>query len=225
MYSKCGSIENVMWVFKEVEEKSVDHWSAMIGGLAIHGWGEVAFELFIEVGKRSVDPDDITFIGGLNACGHVGHVGLVKEGMMRFELMRRVYKVEPKLQHHGCMVDILGHAGRIQQVMSFTEEMPIEPNDVVWRTLLSAYKNHEFFNVAVVAARHLIGLDSCNSIVYVLLSNIYAGSDSGTMLGRLDGDERKEPKEYSWVQVELEGVHELFAGDKSNQQMERPIPC
>ncbi|PSS11821.1 Pentatricopeptide repeat-containing protein [Actinidia chinensis var. chinensis] len=219
MYAKCGSIENAMWVFKEVEEKKVDHWNAMIGGLAIHGWGELAFELFMEMAKRSVEPDDITFIGVLNACGHAG---LVKEGMMCFELMRRVHKVEPKLQHYGCMVDILGRAGHLQEAMSFIEEMPIKPNDVVWRTLLSACKNHENFNIGVVAARLLIGLDSCNSSAYVLLSNIYASNAMWEDVRKVrtvmkEKDLKKIPG-CSWI--ELEGVvHEFFAGDKSNPQV------
>ena len=100
----------------------------ILGGLAIHGLGEVAFELFMEMEKLFVKPDDITFIGVLNACNHAG---LVKEGMMCFELMRRVHKVEPKLQHYGCMVDILGRAGHVEEAKKFVEKMSIEPNDVV----------------------------------------------------------------------------------------------
>ncbi|KAA8520509.1 hypothetical protein F0562_014765 [Nyssa sinensis] len=172
MYSKCGSIENALLVFEDIKEKSVDHWNAMIGGLAIHGLGELAFELFMEMEKLSVNPDDITFISVLNACGHAG---LVKEGLLCFELMRRVHKLEPKLQHYGCMVDILGRAGHIKSARNFIEKMPIEPNDVIWRTLLSACKNYENFDIGEPVANHLIGLDSCNSSSYVLMSNMYAG--------------------------------------------------
>jgi pentatricopeptide repeat protein len=107
----------------------------------------------------------------LNACGRAG---LVKEGLMYFELMRRVHMVEPKLQHYGCMVDI-GRSGHIEEAGKLIEEMPIEPNDVIWRTLLSACKNQENFNIGKPVADHLIRLDSCNPSSYVLLSNMYAG--------------------------------------------------
>ncbi|KAK6918539.1 Pentatricopeptide repeat [Dillenia turbinata] len=76
MYAKCGSIENAMLVFESIEYKDVDHWNAVIGGLAIHGLGEMAFELFMDMESLLVKPDDITFIGVLSACGHAG---LLKE--------------------------------------------------------------------------------------------------------------------------------------------------
>ncbi|KAK8711206.1 hypothetical protein V6N13_146496 [Hibiscus sabdariffa] len=35
MHSKCGSIKNDAFAFEGIESKTVDHWNAMIGGLAI----------------------------------------------------------------------------------------------------------------------------------------------------------------------------------------------
>nr|XP_048334486.1 pentatricopeptide repeat-containing protein At2g45350, chloroplastic-like [Ziziphus jujuba var. spinosa] len=176
MYAKCGSLENAKIVFENIEEeRSVDHWNAMIGGLAIHGLSELAFGLLLDMERHCVEPDDITFIGVLNACGHVGHVGLAKEVLMCFELLRRVHKLEPKMQHYGCVVDFLGRAGLIEEARRFISGMPIEPNDVVWRTLLSACKNDEKFSIGKPVAKNLIRQDSCNSSAYVLLSNMYDG--------------------------------------------------
>ncbi|GAB4844352.1 Pentatricopeptide repeat-containing protein At2g45350, chloroplastic [Ancistrocladus abbreviatus] len=219
MYSKCGSIDNAVKVFENLEEKNVDHWNAMIGGLAIHGLGEVAFELFMEMERLLLQPDDITFIGVLNACGHAG---LVKEGQICFELMRRVHEVEPKLQHYGCMVDILGRAGYIEEARNFILEMPIEPNDVVWRTLLSHCRNYENFYVGQPVAEHLISLDNSHSGSYVLLSNICAGFGMWNDVNRIRtmmrrNDMRKIPGCSS---VELEGVvHEFFVRDISHPQV------
>ncbi|XWS45924.1 hypothetical protein CRYUN_Cryun14cG0021100 [Craigia yunnanensis] len=127
MYSKCGSVKNAMLVFEGIEDKRVDHWNAMIGGLAIHGLGELAFNLLMKMERLSVEPDNITYIGVLNACGHAG---LVKEGLICFDIMRRVHNMVPKLQHYGCMVDILGRAGQVAEARKFIEEMPIEANNV-----------------------------------------------------------------------------------------------
>lgn len=214
MYSKCGSIDNAMWVFEDIKEKGVDHWNAMIGGLAIHGLGDLAFDLLMEMERVGVKPDDITFIALLNACGHAG---LVKEGMICFELMRRVHNVEPKLQHYGCMVDILGRAGYIDEARKFIEDLPVEPNDVIWRTLLSACKNHESFNIGQPVDEHLIRLDSYNSSSYVLLSNMYAGLGmwNGVNRVRTMMKERNLKKIPGCSWIELEGiVHEFFVQDK-----------
>ncbi|KAL4621639.1 hypothetical protein ACB092_06G243700 [Castanea dentata] len=219
MYSKCGSIGNAKSVFENIEEKSIDHWNAMIGGLAIHGLGELAFDLFMEMEKLCVKPDDITFIGVLNACGHAG---LVKEGLICFDLMRRVHKVEPKLQHYGCMIDIFGRSGQIEEARALIEEMPIEPNDVIWRTLLGACKHQENFNIGEPIANHLIRLDYNNPSSYVLLSNIYAGQGMWNEVSRVrmimkERNLKKTPG-CSWI--ELEGtVHEFFVHDKSHPQV------
>ncbi|XP_059633976.1 pentatricopeptide repeat-containing protein At2g45350, chloroplastic [Cornus florida] len=219
MYSKCGSIENALLVFENIEEKSVGHWNAMIGGLGIHGLGELAFELFIEMERLSLKPDDITFIGVLNACGHAG---LVKEGLMCFDRMRSVHKVEPKIQHYGCVVDILGRAGHIKTARNFIKEMPIEPNDAIWRSLLSACNNYENFDIGEPVAKHLIGLDSGSSSSYVLLSNMYAGFHMWEDVRRVRTmmKERNLTKSPGCSWIELEGiVHEFFVGDETNPQV------
>ncbi|KAL4361823.1 hypothetical protein GQ457_04G032390 [Hibiscus cannabinus] len=219
MYSKCGSIKNAVLVFEGIESKTVDHWNAMIGGLAIHGMGELAFKLLMDMERLSVEPDDITYIGVLNACGHAG---LVKEGLICFDIMRRVHKMVPKLQHYGCMVDILGRAGQIDEARKFIEEMPIEANDVIWRSLLSACKNHDNINVAEPAAKQLITLDSGNSSSYVLLSNMYAslGMWNAASRVRLMMKEKNLKKIPGCSWIELEGtVHEFFVEDKSHPQV------
>ncbi|KAI3912428.1 hypothetical protein MKW92_042669 [Papaver armeniacum] len=218
MYSKCGSINNAMWVFENLERKNVDHWNSMINGLAIHGLGYLAFNLLMEMERVSIKPDDITFIGVLNACAHSG---MVKEGMICFELMRRVYGLSPKLQHYGCIVDLLGRAAFLKCARDFIEVMPIKPNDVIWRTLLSSCMKHENFEMGIQIAKNLMELDSMKPSSYVLLSNIYAGFGMWSDVNRVrkmmkDRDIRKVPG-CSWI--ELEGnVHEFVIGDTSHPE-------
>ncbi|KAL2251656.1 pentatricopeptide repeat-containing protein At2g45350, chloroplastic [Sesamum indicum] len=222
MYAKCGSIEQALYVFEGVQEKNIDHWNAMIGALAIHGLGELAFDLFMEMEGLSLEPDDITFIAVLHACGHSG---MVKEGLVCFEIMRRVHRIVPKLQHYGCMVDILSRAGHLEEAAKFVEEMPIQPNDVVWRTLLSACTNHENLNVGEPVAKHLIGMDSYDSSSYILLSNMYAQSGLWDYVRKVRTmmKERELHKIPGSSWIELEGtVHEFFVGSASNHK-EREI--
>ncbi|XP_065859390.1 pentatricopeptide repeat-containing protein At2g45350, chloroplastic [Euphorbia lathyris] len=219
MYSKCGSIENATLVFQSIKRKTVDHYNAMIGGLAVYGFGELALHLLMEMERMESKPDDITFIGLLNACSHAG---LLKEGMICFEIMRRVYRVEPKLQHYGCMVDILSRAGRIEEARKFVDEMPIAPNDVIWRTLVSACRSHERFSVGEPLAEHLMSLDSYSSSSYVLLSNMYAGlhmwDNASKVRTMMKERNMKKVPGFSWI--ELEGcVHEFSVQDKSHPQV------
>ncbi|XP_057533266.1 pentatricopeptide repeat-containing protein At2g45350, chloroplastic-like [Amaranthus tricolor] len=218
MYSKCGCIDSAIQVFENVDLKDVDHWNAMIGGLAVHGLGELAFDLYTEMRKQSIEPDDITFIGLLSACGHSG---LVKEGKICFELMRRVHKLEPKLQHYGCMVDILGRAGRLIEAKEFIAEMPIEPNDIVWRTLLSACIYHGNLDLGQQVAERLTRLDLSNLGSYVLLSNMYAGFGKWDDVSKIRTfmANKALKKLPGFSSIELNGsVHEFLVRDKSHPQ-------
>ncbi|XP_059312904.1 pentatricopeptide repeat-containing protein At2g45350, chloroplastic [Lycium ferocissimum] len=220
MYAKCGNIDSAMGVFSEIKEKNVDHWNSMIGGLAIHGFGDLAFQLFMEMERLSLDIDDITFITVLNACGHSG---LVKEGMICFEIMRRAHHMEPKLQHYGCMVDILSRAGYVEEAIKFVDEMPICPNDVVWRTLLSSCRNQENVHIGDPMDKHLVGLNSHNSSSYVLLSNVFAQFGKWDYVRRVRTimKERDLKKIVGSSRIELQGiVHEFSVGDKSHDQVE-----
>ncbi|GKD00100.1 pentatricopeptide repeat-containing protein [Tanacetum coccineum] len=167
-----GSIETAIHVFEEIEYKNVDHWNAMIGGLAIHGFGKKAFDMFLDMQmqRRDVKPDSITFVNVLNACAHSG---MVKEGIMCFEIMRRYHMVEPEFQHFCCLVDMFARAGQIKEALGIIEEMPIEPNNVLWRTLLSACNNLED-RIETPKMKHGTKMDYYDSSSYVLLSNIYA---------------------------------------------------
>ncbi|XP_009629430.1 pentatricopeptide repeat-containing protein At2g45350, chloroplastic [Nicotiana tomentosiformis] len=220
MYAKCGSVDSAIGVFDDIQERTVDHWNAMIGGLAIHGFGDLAFQLFMEMERLSLEIDDITFIAVLNACGHSG---LVKEGMICFEIMRRAHHMEPKLQHYGCMVDILSRAGQVEEAIKFVNEMPIYPNDVVWRTLLSSCRTQEDIHIGGAMDKHLVGLNSHNSSSYVLLSNIYAQFGKWDYVRRVRTimKERDLKKIVGSSRIELQGIiHEFSVGDKSHDQVE-----
>lgn len=220
MYSKCGRLDDALEVF-EVAGRSIDHYNALIGGLAIHGYGEIALKLFSELRRCLLKPDDITFVGLLSACNHAG---LVKEGLICFEIMRRGYGLEPKLQHYACVVDILGRAGHLEEAWRLIESMPIEPNDVVWRSLLSSCRTHGNFQIGQRIMEKLLGWSGFNSSSYVLLSNLYASVGmwrdvSEIRMAMKEKDVRKVPG-CSWVEVD--GIiHEFVVGDSSYSQAQQ----
>ncbi|CAN4111765.1 unnamed protein product [Withania somnifera] len=220
MYAKCGSVDSAMGVFNDFQEKNVDHWNAMIGSSAIHEFGDLAFQLFMEMERLPLDIDDITFIVVSNACGHPG---LVKECMICFEIMTRPHHMEPKLQHYGCTVDILSRAGHVEEAIRFVNEMPIYPNDVVWRMLLSSFRNQENIHIGDPVDKQFVALNSHNSSSYMLLYNIYAQFGKWDYVRRVCTimKERELKKIVGFSRIELQGiVHEFSVGDKSHDQVE-----
>lgn len=133
-YAKCGLIESAIDVFTEMSRKNVFSWTALIQGLASNGQGKRALEFFNLMQKENVRPNNVTFLGVLSACSHAG---LVDEGRNLFLKMEE-FEIEPRMEHYGCMVDILGRAGLVEEAYRFTLAMPLQPNAVIWRTLLAS---------------------------------------------------------------------------------------
>ncbi|KAI8546753.1 hypothetical protein RHMOL_Rhmol07G0144000 [Rhododendron molle] len=171
MYAKCGVMDLAREVFDEMPKRSVVSWNSMIMGYGMHGYGEKALEVFLEMEERGVMPNDATFICILSGCAHAG---LVLEGWWYFDLMRRVYMIEPKVEHYGCMVDLLGRAGLLKDSEKLIRNTPMDAGPVLWGALLSACRSHSNLELGEIVAKRLIELEPGDVGPYVLLSNIYA---------------------------------------------------
>ncbi|KAB2627943.1 pentatricopeptide repeat-containing protein [Pyrus ussuriensis x Pyrus communis] len=75
MYAKCGSIHNSLEVSYKSKNKDIYCWTALISGLALHGFGYAVLKLFDQMRENCIKPDDITFIGVLSSCSHAGLPG------------------------------------------------------------------------------------------------------------------------------------------------------
>ncbi|XP_021321680.1 pentatricopeptide repeat-containing protein At4g18840 [Sorghum bicolor] len=107
MYSKCGSVAAAKEVFDVMPKRDVFAWNSMICGLATHGLGHDAVQLFEKFVSEGFCPTSITFVGVLNACSRTG---LVDEGRWYLKLMAEKYGIESEMEHYGCMFDLLSRA-------------------------------------------------------------------------------------------------------------------
>ncbi|XP_077242859.1 tetratricopeptide repeat (TPR)-like superfamily protein [Tasmannia lanceolata] len=171
MYCKCGDLASARRVFDEMPLRNVVSWNSMITGLAFNGYAELGLEMFEEMKRQGVEPNEVTFLGVLSCCTHAG---LVSRGHEFFDLMIKVYQINPKLAHYGCMVDLFGRSGCVEEAHCLIRSMPMRPSAAIWGALLSACRTHGNLEVAEYAAKELIGLEPWNSGNYVLLSNVYA---------------------------------------------------
>ncbi|XP_043700731.1 pentatricopeptide repeat-containing protein At1g08070, chloroplastic-like [Telopea speciosissima] len=221
MYSKCGCVELALQVFAIAEERPIELWNAMITGLAIHGRGKDAIKLFSQMRAANSAFNEVTIASILNACSHSG---LVDEGLSFFAAMEDIYKMTPKIQHYGCIVDLLSRAGQLEEAKTFIcSKMLLKPDAVIWKSLLGACKTHGNVEIGEFAARHLIELCPDDSSAYVLLSSIYdsAGQLSDAVAIRKmmsDGGVSKEPG-FSLIESGGE-VHVFLVGDRSHPRLE-----
>lgn len=65
-----------------------------------------------------------------------------------FDVMSRVYGIRPGLEHHACIVDLLGRAGLVKEAEAFIEKMAIKADAIVWGALLGACRFHKNVEIA-----------------------------------------------------------------------------
>ncbi|KAI0503477.1 hypothetical protein KFK09_014411 [Dendrobium nobile] len=220
MYCRCGCIDAAFDVFNRVLNKDIVLWNAMIGGLAMHGHGHQALELFGRMMEAGMVPSESTYIGVMCACTHAG---MVDEGIEIFESMK-AHGVEPQKEHYGCLADLMGRAGRICKAEEVLLNMPMEPQAEQWGALMSACRMHNEFDIGVRVGKHLIELEPHDAGRYVMLANLYAnaGRWKEAMAVRREMEERGMKKEAGCSLIEWNGIVEEFvAGDWSHQQSKR----
>lgn len=215
MYGKCGSINTAFEVFNAMPKKNLCSWNAMLSGLAIHGHGFAALELFKQMESSGVEPNDITFVAVLSACSHIGSV---EDGWNKFNQMEKIFNVTPKVEHYGCMVDILCRQGLINEAQELIRTMPMEPNVVIWGALINACKVYGYTDIGEDVKEYIQKLVSEDGGCYVLLSNIFAAKNQWSEVEKMRkimkemGIEKKIP---GYSSIELENVvHEFFAEDR-----------
>jgi pentatricopeptide repeat protein len=218
MYCKCGCLEKAFEVFNGLSHKGISSWNCMIGGLAMHGKGEAAIQLFKEMEKEKVAPDNITFVNVLSACAHSG---LVEEGRYYFNYMVEVHGIEHTTEHFGCMVDILGRSGMLEEARELINEMPTSPDAGVLGALLGACKIHKNIELGEEIGKRVIELEPNNSGRYVLLANLYANAgrfEEVANVRKLMND-RGVKKVAGFSMIELDGVvNEFIAGGNSHPE-------
>ncbi|XP_077213338.1 pentatricopeptide (PPR) repeat-containing protein [Tasmannia lanceolata] len=171
MYSKYGNIDDSCKVFDQIDKPDLVTWTAMISGYAQHGQGVEALKIYELMREYGTEPDSVTYVGILSACSHTG---LVEEGYFYLNSMVKDYGIEPEARHYACMIDILGRSGRLKEAESFINSMPIEPDTLVWTTLLGACRVHGNIELGRLAAKKVLELQPCDSGAYISLSNISA---------------------------------------------------
>lgn len=172
MYMKCGCSSWGRRVFDQFEIKPKDpaFWNALISGYGRNGENESVFEVFDQMLEEKVEPNSSTFIAVLSACSHTGQV---HKGWQVFRIMAIDYALKPKPEHFGCMIDMLGRSGRLDEAVKLVEEMP-EPPASVFTSLLGACRHHLQPELGEEMAMKLIELEPKDPTPFVILSNIYA---------------------------------------------------
>ncbi|GAV71332.1 PPR domain-containing protein/PPR_2 domain-containing protein, partial [Cephalotus follicularis] len=173
MYAKCGCLDKAIDVFKRMERKDVRSWTAMISSYGVHGKARNAIMLLYRMEEEGFKPNEITFLAVLSACSHGG---LVTEGMECFERMVGKYGYLPKFEHYGCLIDLLGRAGMLEEAHYLIRSLPTKGDAIEWRALLAACRVYGNVELAECVKRVLVQIDNEHPTDSILISSTYAAA-------------------------------------------------
>ncbi|CAN6456533.1 unnamed protein product [Victoria cruziana] len=213
MYAKSGCIEEAYYAFSIADKRNIVLWNAMISGFSKHARCRETMIVFEKIQQSGANPNEITYIAVLSACGRGG---FVNEARCYFNLMFRDCNVKTNVNHYACMVDVLGRAGMLLEADELIKKMPFKPTASMWGSLLGSCRNHGNIQLAEIAAQRLFELEPKNAGNHVLLSNIYAANgkwvDVSESRKRLKDSGVQKEKGKSWVEVKGT-VHSFVVGE------------
>ncbi|KAL5569978.1 hypothetical protein UlMin_026553 [Ulmus minor] len=179
MYSNHGRLDRARLLFDEMPERDIVSWNSIISA---HSKDPKALAYFELMERANALPDSITFVSLLSACAHLG---LLDDGEELFSIMRSKYRIRPIMEHYGCMVNLYGRGGLIEEAYGIIEEeMEFEAGATVWGALLYACSLHGNVEIGEIAAKRLFDLEPDNEHNFELLMKIYGNA------GRLEDVER-----------------------------------
>jgi pentatricopeptide repeat protein len=171
MYFKCGCPNDAAAVFDAMRDKDVKAWTAMIMGFGANGKPGAAFSLFCRMEEDGVTPNEVTFLALLSACSHGG---LVHKGKEFLERMVLHHGLSPSPEHYGCVIDLLGRAGRLGEAYELIRSMASLGDATGWRTLLAACRVHGNVNLGRMVREQLDAMGHYHPSDAIQLSNTYA---------------------------------------------------
>ncbi|XP_022851081.1 putative pentatricopeptide repeat-containing protein At2g01510 [Olea europaea var. sylvestris] len=221
MYAKCGSIKDAIKVFQEIPDRNIVSWNAMISAYAQNGDGEATLISFKGMIESGLDPDPVSFLSVLAACSRCG---LVNEAMWYFKSMTQTYGLVPRREHYSSLVDVLCRRGRFKEAEAFMNQMPFEPDEIMWSSILNSSRIHKNQEIAKKASEQLFNLDVLRDAAsYVTMANIYseAGEWENVAMVKKAMRERgvKKAPAYSWVEIDHK-VHVFTANDRTHPNTE-----
>ncbi|KAK4774139.1 hypothetical protein SAY87_029158 [Trapa incisa] len=212
MFAKCGEIDKARMIFDGMSEREVASWNALINGLAVNGCGRQALDVFMEMQNGGYKPNEVSLLGALSACNHGG---LLEEGKRLFGAMEVGFGLTPEIEHYGCMVDLLGRAGQLDEAENLINTMPFKANGIILSTFLFACGYYKNAARAERMIKKFATMEPWNDGNYIILRNLYAMENRWKDVEEIKGlmREKGANKEVGCSIIEIDGeVKEFIAG-------------
>ncbi|PON66144.1 Tetratricopeptide-like helical domain containing protein [Parasponia andersonii] len=145
MYARCGELRYARRVFDEISERHLVSWNSMISGYSKMGYAQDAARLFCEMKDAGFEPNEMTLVSVLGACGDLGDLSLgrwVEE-----------FVVENKLELNSYMgsalIGMYGKCGDLSSARRIFDSM-VTKDCVTWNAMISGYAQNGLSDEAIM---------------------------------------------------------------------------
>ncbi|KAH7443614.1 hypothetical protein KP509_02G042200 [Ceratopteris richardii] len=137
MYSKCGSLDDAYVVFRQLSQRELVSWNAIISGHLQHGLMQEVLDLFQEMKEECQVPDTITILNVSKACGILGYLDAAEQTHKFAE----VSGLQFDLFLNNTLIDTYGKCGDVKAARKIFDGMQVH-DSVSWNALLTGYAQH-----------------------------------------------------------------------------------
>ncbi|KAJ7518193.1 hypothetical protein O6H91_21G058700 [Diphasiastrum complanatum] len=137
MYAKCGSIGEAYQLFMQLPERDLVSWNTVIAGCALHGRGQKALDLFKMMQVEGQQPDKITYVSILKACGSLKALDQGK--LIHRQLIEGGFILDLNLGN--SLIDMYSKCGSLDEARELFLQLPYR--DVVsWTAMMDGCIQH-----------------------------------------------------------------------------------
>ncbi|CAH8387113.1 unnamed protein product [Eruca vesicaria subsp. sativa] len=161
MFGECGSVTDAKRVFDHMADKDMDSWHVMMRVYSYNGMGDDALQLFEEMTKQGLKPNEDTFITVFLACATVGGI---KEAFLHFDSMKNEFGISPRTEHYLGVLDVLGNCGHLVEAQQYIRDLPFEATSDFWEAMRNYGKLHGDIDLEDYAEELMVDLDPSKAV-------------------------------------------------------------
>ncbi|CAI0440513.1 unnamed protein product [Linum tenue] len=134
MYAKCGQLGWSRKVFDEIPVRDLVSWNSMISGYSQMGFSRQAVRLFMDMQDQGIDPNEMTLVSVLGACGDSGNLDLGRS----VEVFVRDRKMKFNSYIGSALISMYGKCGDLIAARRVFDAMT-KKDVVAWNAMITCY--------------------------------------------------------------------------------------
>nr|GMC61286.1 pentatricopeptide repeat-containing protein At2g34400 [Ipomoea batatas] len=139
MYSRFGKLGYARKVFDEMTERDLVSWNSMISGYSQMGYVREAVELFGEMRNQGVEPNEMTLVSVLGACGGLGDLNLGR--CVESYVLEKNFELNSFIG--SALINMYGKCGDLASAKRIFDGLR-KKDVIIWNAMISGFAQNGF---------------------------------------------------------------------------------